>query len=169
MSFKCILPAFVLTLRQCGGLNHMVLRLRIFFLFVLVLVVFGINVMLPWKPLFLRGSEYNGVDSWRKIWLEEMSEIRLAIALGKSLIIVGEWFDFLLIYTVILFGFLYSRYVPVSKFISTSRKVTILRLVSIVMFKPHSLNSLIMGFLFLSISGSHRFLTIAKPSYWHQW
>ena len=61
MSFMNILPTFVLTLKQYGGLNHMILRLRVFFLFVLVLVVFEIHVMLPWKPLFLSASEYIGI------------------------------------------------------------------------------------------------------------
>ena len=37
-----------------------------------------------------------------------------------------------------------------------------------VMFKPHSLNSLIMAFLLLSISGLDRFLTIAKSSFLYQ-
>ena len=90
MSFKNILLTFLLTLRQYGGLNHMILHLRVFFFFVLVLVVFGINVMLSWKPLFLGASEYIGIDLWKTIWLEEMSEIRLGIALGISLIIVGS-------------------------------------------------------------------------------
>ena len=57
MNFRNIFPTFVLTLRQYGGLNHMILHLRVFFLFVLVLVVFGINVMLSWKPLFLSASK----------------------------------------------------------------------------------------------------------------
>ena len=89
MSFKNILPTFVLTLRQYGGLNHMILRLRVFFLFALVLVVFGINVMLSWKPLFVSASEYIGIDSLKTTSQEEMSEILLAIALGIYLIIVG--------------------------------------------------------------------------------
>ena len=141
----------------------MILRLRVFFLFVLVLVIFVINVMLPWKPLFLSAFEYIGIDSLKTTSLDEMSEIYLAIVLGISLIIVGGWFDFLLIYTGILSGFLYGQYVPVSKFISTPTKLTILTLVCIVIFEPHSLNILIMAFLFLSISGPDRFLTIAKP------
>ena len=88
MSFKNILPTFVLTLRQYGGLNHMILRLHVFFLFALVLVVIGINATLSWKPYFLSASEYIGIDSIKTTSLEEMSEIRLAIALGISLIIV---------------------------------------------------------------------------------
>ena len=85
MSFKNILPTIVLTLRQYGGLNHMILHLRVFFLFVLVLVVFGINLMLSLKPLFLSATEYIGVDSLKTTSLKEMSEISLAIALGISL------------------------------------------------------------------------------------
>ena len=142
----------------------MILRLHVFFLFALVLVVIGIKVTLPWKPCFLSASEYIGIDSIKTTSLEEMSEIRLAIALGISLVIAEEWFDFLLMHTGILSGFLYGRYVPGSKFILTPRKSTILRLVCIVIFKLHSLNSLIMTFLFRSISGPDRFLTIAKPS-----
>ena len=122
----------------------MILRLCVFFLFVLMSVVFGINLMLSWKPLFMSASEYVGIDALKATSLEEMFEIHLAIALCISSIIVGGWFDFLLMYTGILSGFLYGRYVFVSKIISTSRKLTILRLVCIVMFKPHSLNSLIM-------------------------
>ena len=38
ISSKNIFPTFVLTLRQYGGLNHVILRLRDFFLFVFVLV-----------------------------------------------------------------------------------------------------------------------------------
>ena len=68
----------------------MILRLRDFLLFVLVSVVLGINVMLPWRPLFLSASEYIGIGSSKTFLLEELSEIRLAIALGISLIIVGE-------------------------------------------------------------------------------
>ena len=63
----------------------MILYLRVFFLFTLVLVVFGINLMLSLKPLFLSASEYIGVDSLKTTSLKEMSEIRLAIALGISL------------------------------------------------------------------------------------
>ena len=37
MSFKNIPPAFVLTLRQFGGLNHVILRLRDFLFIILVL------------------------------------------------------------------------------------------------------------------------------------
>ena len=73
MSFKNILPTFVLTLRQYGGWNHMILRLRHFFLFVLVLVVFWINVMFPWKPLFLSASKY--IDTIKTTSLKKMSEI----------------------------------------------------------------------------------------------
>ena len=63
----------------------MILHLRVFFLFTLVLVVFGTNLMLSLKPLFLSASEYIGVDSLKTTSLKEMSEIRLAIALGISL------------------------------------------------------------------------------------
>ena len=63
----------------------MILYLRVFFLFTLVLVVFGINLMLSLKPLFLSGTEYIGVDSLKTTSLKEMSEISLAIALGISL------------------------------------------------------------------------------------
>ena len=87
MSFKNILPIFVLTLRQCAELNHTILHLRVFFFFVLVLVSFGINVMLSWKPLFLSASEYTGIDSLKANSLEEIYEIRVAIALGISLVI----------------------------------------------------------------------------------
>ena len=52
VSFKDILPTLVLTLRQYGGLNHTILHLIDFLLFVLVLVVFGINLMMSWKPFF---------------------------------------------------------------------------------------------------------------------
>ena len=38
ISSKNIFPTFVLTLRKYGGLNHVILRLRDFFLFVFVLV-----------------------------------------------------------------------------------------------------------------------------------
>ena len=67
----------------------MMLRLHVVFWFVLVLVVFGINVVLSWKPLFLSASEYIGIDSLKATSRKEMSEIGLAIGLGISLIIVG--------------------------------------------------------------------------------
>ena len=63
----------------------MILHLRVFFLFILVLVIFGTNLMLSLKPLFLSASEYIGIDSLKTTSLKEMSEIRLAIALGISL------------------------------------------------------------------------------------
>ena len=103
-----------------------------------------------------------GIDSLKTTSLDEMSEICLAISLGTSLIKVGGWFGFLLIYTDIS-GFLYGWYLSVSIFILTSRKLTILRLVCNVMFKPHYLKCVIMAFLLLAISGPDRFLTIAKP------
>ena len=84
-----MVPTFVLILRQYRGVNHINLRLRVFFLFILVLAVFEINIMLSWKPLFLSASEYIGIDSLKTTLLEEISEIRLAIAVGISLIIVG--------------------------------------------------------------------------------
>ena len=84
-----MVPTFVLILRHYRGLNHINLRLRVFFLFILVLAVFEINIMLSWKPLFLSASEYIGIDSLKTTLLEEISEIRLAIAVGISLIIVG--------------------------------------------------------------------------------
>ena len=62
MSFKNIPPMFVVTLRQYRELNHTILHLRDFLLFVLLLLVFRINVILPWKPLFLSASEYIGID-----------------------------------------------------------------------------------------------------------
>ena len=89
MRFKNILSTFVMALRQYGGLNHMILHLRVFFLFVLVLVVFGINVMLSWKPFFLSVSKYIGINSLKTTSLEEMSEIHLGVALGISLILLG--------------------------------------------------------------------------------
>ena len=86
---------FVLTLRQCGGLSHMILCLPDFLLFVLVFVVLGINVILPWKPLFLSAFEYIRIDSLKATSLDEVLEINLAIVLGIPSIIVGLWFDFL--------------------------------------------------------------------------
>ena len=59
-----------------------------FLSFALMLVAFGANVMLSWKPLFLSASQYIGIDSVKTTSLEEMSKIRLAIALGISLITV---------------------------------------------------------------------------------
>ena len=83
VSFKNILPTFVLALRQYGRLNHMILRLLDLLLFVLVLVVFGINVM-SWKPRFLSVPKYIGIDSLKTTSLEDMSLIK-----------VEQWFDFL--------------------------------------------------------------------------
>ena len=41
------------------------------------------------ETTFLSASEYIGIDSLKTTLLEEISEIRLAIAVGISLIIVG--------------------------------------------------------------------------------
>ena len=92
MSFKNIPPAFVLTLRKFGGLNHVILRLRDFLLIILVLVVLGINN-------FLGASGYIEIDSLKTTSLEEISEIRLSISLDISVILEGESFNFLLMYT----------------------------------------------------------------------
>ena len=73
-----------------------------------------------------------------------------------------RWFDFFM-YTCIWSSFLYDCYVPESKFISTSRKLTIIRLVYIVKLNPNSVNSIIMAFLFPSISGLDKCFIIAKP------
>ena len=63
MSLEKILSTFVLTLGQYRRWNHLILCLCDLLLSVLVLVVFGINVMMSWKPLFLSPSEYIGMDS----------------------------------------------------------------------------------------------------------
>ena len=71
-------------------------------------------------------------------------------------------------YTGLLSGFLCDWYVPVSKFISTSWKLRILKFVCIVTFNPNSLNCLIMTFLFLSISGLHMKIFVFFLFYqWH--
>ena len=82
-----------------------------------------------------------------------------------------NYISWMIWHTGILSGFLYGRYVLVSKFISTLRKLTILRLVCIAMFKKKILNRLIMDFLFLLISGLDEFLTFAKslPVYEPTW
>ena len=139
--------------------------LSFFLYFASVLVVFGINVMLSWKSLFLSALKYIEIDSLKTTLLDEIFEVLLAIALVISLIIAGEWFEFLLMYTGTLSGFyMVDMCLPVYKFILRLRKLTILRLVCIAMFKPHSLNSLNMAIIFLSISGPDKFLTIAKAS-----
>ena len=79
----------------------MILRLRDFLLIVLVFVVLGINV-------FLSASGYIEIDSLKATSLEEISEIRLSTSLGISVILEGESFNLLLMYTRILSGFLYG-------------------------------------------------------------
>ena len=61
-----------------------------FFYFVSVLVVFGINVMLSWKSLFLSALKYIEIDSLKTTLLDKIFEVLLAIALVVSLIIAGE-------------------------------------------------------------------------------
>ena len=153
MSFKNIPLTFVLTLRQFRGLNHLILRLRDFLLIVLVLVVLGINV-------FLSASGYIEIDSLKATSLEEISEIRLSTSLGISVILEGESFNLLLMYTRILSGFLYGWCLNSVQRQLRQRQLPILRLVCFVMFKPHSLNRLIMAFLFLSISELDKYIYI---------
>ena len=134
----------------------MILRLRDFLLIVLVLVVLGINV-------FLSVSGYIEIDSLKATSLEEISEIRSSISLGISVILEGELFNFLLMYTGILSGFLYGWCLNLVQRQLRQRQLPILRLVCFVMFKPHSLNRLIMAFLFLSISGLDKYIYIYTP------
>ena len=64
--------------------------LSFFLYFASVLVVFGINVMLSWKSLFLSALKYIEIDSLKTTLLDEIFEVLLAIALVISLIIAGE-------------------------------------------------------------------------------
>ena len=63
-------------------------------------------------------------------------------------------------YTGILSGFLYGWCLNSVQRQLRQRQLPILRLVCFVMFKPHSLNRLIMAFLFLSISGLDKYIYI---------
>ena len=157
---KCFIKSFniFLTLRQYGRFYAYRSFSCFFFL---VLMVFGINLILSLTPLF---SE--------TVWLNWSWLIKNDFT-GKNVWdLMCYCFRYFLKYSRGMFWFsieVYRHYlvwcVPVSKFILTSRKLTILKLVCIIMFKPHFLNSLIITFLFLSISGPDRFLTTFKQSF----
>ena len=60
--------------------------------------------------------------------LEEMLVILFEMLSGKALMIFGGWFDLVLIYTGLLFGFLNGWYVLLFRSNVTSRKLTSFKL-----------------------------------------
>ena len=134
------------------------------FLFVWLLLVLLNFSLKSVYPLSLRAFSYGYLDELKTSSLEEFLDKRSLIIFGNWLIICGGWFDDLLTYNNKSFGFLYGLYVPLFKLNVVSKKSTILRLVSISMAKPMSLNVLIMFLRIRSICWPFTFRNISSPS-----
>ena len=90
--------------------------------------------------------------------------MRLLIDFGSSFRINTGWFDLLLMYVGVLFGFIYGRNWFCCRLSWTSRKSTTCALVSIVIDKPWSLKSFIIYFFFRSVSGPDKLRNTPRPS-----
>ena len=84
-------PMFVLTLKEKGGLNHMIFLLLL--LFSSLRVCSSLSLFLYFnsllKPLLRSASSYLVCAVSKRSWLHEISVIRLLIALGRSCKIFG--------------------------------------------------------------------------------
>ena len=92
-SLKNILPTFVFTFNEIGGLNHTTFLLRFFFSEMSQSAVFALYVNLWLKRLFLRTSEYIEIELQKAFLSDKMSDIRLAIDFGSCFRTTGGWLD----------------------------------------------------------------------------
>ena len=92
-------PMLVFTLKEKGGLNHMIFLLL--FLFSLFRVCSSPSLFLYFnsslKPLLRSACSYVVFRASKIFWLDEVSVIRLLIALGSSFKIFGGWLECLLV------------------------------------------------------------------------
>ena len=95
---KNIFPMLIFTLKEKGGLNHIIFLLL--FLCPLFLVFPLLSLLLYFssslKPLLLSASSYVLFVASKISWLHEISVICLLIVLGNSFKIFSEWFECLL-------------------------------------------------------------------------
>ena len=95
---KNIFPMLIFTLKEKGGLNHIIFLLL--FLFSLFLVFPLLSLQLYFssslKPLLLSASSYVLFVASKISRLHEISVIHLIIALGSYIKIFSEWFECLL-------------------------------------------------------------------------
>ena len=91
MSRRNILPMLVFMLKLYGRLNHMIFLLRF-------LLGEGVEVIsiVSLKPLILSALLYVGAALSKYSLLQDISDILLLTIDGICLVIVGEWFDCLL-------------------------------------------------------------------------
>ena len=82
------------------------------FLLFLISVVGGSYSMFFSYPLELRASLYRGAASLKIFSLEDMLDILLLMDSGIRFLIIGGWFDCVLMYVGVSLGFLYGWYVP---------------------------------------------------------
>ena len=91
-------PMLVFTLKEKGGLNHIIFLLL--FLFSLFLVCHLLSLLFYFssslKPLLLSACSYVLFAASKISWLHEISVIHLLIALGRSFKIFGGKFECLL-------------------------------------------------------------------------
>ena len=78
------------------------------------------------------------------------TEILFSIILGSCFLMEGGWLECLLMYVVLVLGFVYTWYLPDIRSSETSRKLVELAPISIVMLKPAFLNIFIISFFILS-------------------
>ena len=91
-------PVSVFTLKEKGGLKHIIFLL--FFFFSLFVVCSSLSLLLYFssslKPLLRSACPYVLFAASKISWLHKISVIRLLIALGSSFKTFGGWFESLL-------------------------------------------------------------------------
>ena len=161
LSTNCrnVLAMFVETVLLYGGLNQIIFR----FLFLCF-----ISRMLKWRfsenPLRFSSSSYSGFALSKVSLFAELLDRRSLIDWGNCLITCHGWFDEVLMYNNLSFGFLYGWYVPLLRFNVMPRKFTSFNFVWISFLKPSSLNSFIIFFLFRLVCCPLWFLKMINPS-----
>ena len=139
-------PIFVATFLLYGGLNHTVFLLRFF---VRSRLLFSASYFSSWwYPASVKARWYWSLASVNSLSQLEMVFNLFWIELGVFLVIDGGWFDPLLTYLMVLFGFLYGLWEPSVDRV-TSRKLIVCPFCSILMLSFFPLKDPVESFFYL--------------------
>ena len=92
-----------------------------------------------------------GVDSLNVCSSDERSAMRLLIAVGNCLVMLGGWFECLLMYNGSSLGFLYGLCFALIRSKVTSKKFATFNFTSAVIFRSNCSKILCSSFLVLSV------------------
>ena len=145
------LPTLVSTFWLYGGLNHVTFLWR-FLLAFGALGLVSLSDRLYLYPLLLSASWYVLLTLSKHSLSDDISERRWLTDSGIFLRTEGGWLDCLCTYNGMFPSLVYGRCFPLFRSRVTSKKLTLVRLASTVIFRSLSRKVLHKSFLILSIS-----------------